>query len=103
MLWDRGEGNHYATYFREPLDGMNQKHALIQGALGDFQVANVAMEVMARTMGASVGGADVRTTDVEAFWVSTGSTRTRSQGRRCSLRQRRAAATDRQHATARRV
>jgi len=68
MLWDRGEGNGYATYFTEPLPGMNQKFALIQGALGDFQVANVAMDVMARTMGASVGGADVRTTDVEPFW-----------------------------------
>jgi hypothetical protein len=68
MLWDRGEGNGYATYFRKPLDGMSQKFALIQGALGDFQVANVAMDVMARTMGASVGGADARTTDVEAFW-----------------------------------
>ena len=68
MLWDRGEGNGYATYFREPLDGMNQKFALIQGALGDFQVTNVAMDVMARTMGASVGAADVRSNDVEPFW-----------------------------------
>jgi hypothetical protein len=68
MLWDRGEGNGYASYFREPLSGMNQKSALIQGALGDFQVANLAMDVMARTMGASVGGADVRSTDAEPFW-----------------------------------
>ncbi|MEP1122921.1 MAG: hypothetical protein ABJH68_03405 [Ilumatobacter sp.] len=68
MLWDRGEGSGYAAYFREPLDGMNQKFALIQGALGDFQVANVAMDVMARTMGASVGAPDVRSTDVEPFW-----------------------------------
>lgn len=68
MLWDRGEGNGYAAYFREPLDGMNRKFALIQGALGDFQVANVAMDVMARTMDASVGAPGVRSTDVEPFW-----------------------------------
>ncbi|MGA9277166.1 hypothetical protein [Ilumatobacter sp.] len=68
MLWDRGEGNGYANHFREPLPGLNQKYGLIQGALGDFQVANVAMDVMARSMGASVGAADVRSTDVEPFW-----------------------------------
>ncbi|MFK7917553.1 MAG: hypothetical protein AB8G14_05715 [Ilumatobacter sp.] len=68
MLWDRGEGNGYVNHYREPLPGLNQKYGLIQGALGDFQVANVAMDVMARSMGASVGGADVRSTDVEPFW-----------------------------------
>jgi hypothetical protein len=71
MLWDRGEGNGYAAHFGDdPLPGVSEKSALIQGALGDFQVANVAMDVMARTMGASVGdGADeVRSTDVEPFW-----------------------------------
>ncbi len=68
MLWDRGEGNGYVNHFREPLPGLDQKYALIQGALGDFQVANVAMDVMARSMGASVGAADVRSTDVEPFW-----------------------------------
>lgn len=68
MLWDRGEGNGYVNHYRQPLLGMNQKYGLIQGALGDFQVANVAMDVMARSMGASVGGADVRSTDVEPFW-----------------------------------
>ena len=70
MLWDRGEGNGYVSHFREPLPGLDQKVALIQGALGDFQVANVAMDVMARSMGASVGAdaAAVRSTDVEPFW-----------------------------------
>ena len=68
MLWDRGEGNGYVNHFREPLPGLDQKSALIQGALGDFQVANVAMDVMARSMGASVGAADVRSNDVEPFW-----------------------------------
>ena len=68
MLWDRGEGNGYVNHFREPLPGLAPKFALLQGALGDFQVANVAMDVMARSMGASVGAADVRSTDVEPFW-----------------------------------
>ena len=70
MLWDRGEGNGYVNHFREPLPGLDQKYGLIQGALGDFQVANVAMDVMARSMGASVGAgaAEVRSTDVEPFW-----------------------------------
>jgi hypothetical protein len=71
MLWDRGEGNGYAAHFgNDPLPGVEPKTALIQGALGDFQVANVAMDVMARTMGASVGAdaAGVRSNDVEPFW-----------------------------------
>ncbi|MEQ8839543.1 MAG: hypothetical protein RIB98_01070 [Acidimicrobiales bacterium] len=71
MLWDRSEGNGYATYFEEPLRGQNEKRALLHGALGDHQVANVAMDVMARTMGASVvwpAVAPGRSTDVEPFW-----------------------------------
>jgi len=70
MLWDRGEGNGYVNHFREPLPGLDRKSGLIQGALGDFQVANVAMDVMARSMGASVGSgaAEVRSTDVDPFW-----------------------------------
>jgi hypothetical protein len=68
MLWDRGEGNGYVNHFRDPLPGLDRRHALIQGALGDFQVANVAMDVMARSMGASVGAADVRSNDVTPFW-----------------------------------
>lgn len=72
MLWDRSEGNGYATYFDEPLRGSDDKLALLHGALGDHQVANVAMDVMARTMGASVVWPAVgpgRSTDVEPFWA----------------------------------
>ena len=71
MLWDRGEGNGYVAHFREPLPGLDQKYGLIQGALGDFQVANVAMDVMARSMGAAIGDgwARARNTDVEPFWA----------------------------------
>jgi len=71
MLWDRGEGNGYANHYTDPLDGLNEKFALIHGALGDFQVANVAMDVMARSVGASVvwpAVGDGRSSDVEPFW-----------------------------------
>ncbi len=71
MLWDRGEGNGYANHFTDPLPGVGEKFALIQGALGDHQVANAAMEVMARSMGASVvwpAVAEGRSTHVEPFW-----------------------------------
>ncbi|MEZ5166565.1 MAG: hypothetical protein R2695_08730 [Acidimicrobiales bacterium] len=71
MLWDRSEGNGYAAYFDQALPGLNDKQALLHGALGDHQVANVAMDVMTRTMGASVvwpAVADGRSTDVEPFW-----------------------------------
>ena len=72
MLWDRGEGNGYAAYFTEPLPGLADKLALIHTALGDHQVANVATDVMARTMGASMVWPAVdpgRSTDVDPFWA----------------------------------
>ncbi|NNE73197.1 MAG: hypothetical protein HKN26_06000 [Acidimicrobiales bacterium] len=71
MLWDRGEGNGYVAYFNDPLPGMNQKTALLHLALGDHQVANVAADVMARSLDAAVvwpAVAPGRSTDVEPFW-----------------------------------
>jgi hypothetical protein len=71
LLWDRAEGNGWAHYFAEPLPGMNTKTALLHVARGDQQVANVAADVMARTMGASIhwpAVADGRSTDVDPFW-----------------------------------
>ncbi len=71
MLWDRGEGNGYVNHYTDPLEGLAEKSGLIHGALGDFQVANVAMDVMARSMGASVVWPAVgegRSSDVEPFW-----------------------------------
>ncbi|MDG2028306.1 MAG: hypothetical protein P8J50_14455 [Acidimicrobiales bacterium] len=72
MLWDRGEGNGYVNHYTQPLAGLDEKRGLLHGALGDHQVANVAMDVMARSMGAAVVwpavGVD-RTTDVEPFWA----------------------------------
>ena len=71
MLWDRGEGNGYVNHYTDPLEGLDEKSGLIHGALGDFQVANVAMDVMARSMGASAvwpAFGDGRSADVEPFW-----------------------------------
>lgn len=71
MLWDRSEGNGYVNHYTDPLEGLDEKRGLIHGALGDHQVANVAMDVMARSMGASVvwpAVGDGRSTDVEPFW-----------------------------------
>jgi hypothetical protein len=71
MLWDRSEANGYAAYHDQPLPGLGEKRGLLHAALGDHQVANVATEVMARTMGASVVWPAVgpgRSTDVEPFW-----------------------------------
>jgi hypothetical protein len=71
MLWDRGEGNGYVNHYTDPLEGLNEKFGLIHGALGDFQVANVAMDVMARSMGAAAvwpAFGERRSVDVEPFW-----------------------------------
>lgn len=74
MLWDRGEGNGYVHLFADPLPGMNDKQGLLQVALGDHQVANIAAEVMARTMEAGAvwpAFAEDRTPDVEPFFDIT--------------------------------
>jgi VCBS repeat-containing protein len=62
LLWDRGEGNGYAHHMTtDPLDsdedyssGTPPHTVLLHPAFGDHQVANVAAEVEARTIGASV-------------------------------------------------
>jgi hypothetical protein len=55
MLWDRGEANGYAQHLtRHPLPGTPTKTVLMHVAFGDHQVANVASEVEARTIGAAV-------------------------------------------------
>lgn len=55
MLWDRSEPNGYARYImNEPLPGTPSHHVLLHLAFGDHQVANVATEVEARTIGASI-------------------------------------------------
>jgi hypothetical protein len=55
LLWDRGEANGYAhNMTTDPLENTPPHEVLLQAALGDHQVANVAAEVEARTVGASV-------------------------------------------------
>jgi hypothetical protein len=55
LLWDRGESNGYAhNMTTDPLPNTNPHEILLQAGLGDHQVANVAAEVEARTIGASV-------------------------------------------------
>ncbi|MEZ5154908.1 MAG: hypothetical protein R2718_02235 [Solirubrobacterales bacterium] len=55
LLWDRGEANGYAhNMTTDPLADTPPHEVLLQAALGDHQVANVAAEVEARTVGASV-------------------------------------------------
>jgi len=53
MLWDRGEPNGYANHMTSnPLPNTPAHKVLIEMAYGDHQVANVATEVQARTIGA---------------------------------------------------
>ena len=53
MLWDRGEANGYAHHMTDdPLAGTPAHQILMHVAFGDHQVANVAAEVEARTIGA---------------------------------------------------
>ena len=53
MLWDRSENQGYADAMTDqPLPGTPRHQVLIHPAYGDYQVANVSAEVMARTIGA---------------------------------------------------
>lgn len=53
MLWDRGEANGYLHHLtRDPYPDTPAKTVLYFMAFGDHQVANVATEVAARTIGA---------------------------------------------------
>jgi hypothetical protein len=58
MLWDRGEADGYAAHItNNPLPGTPSHQVLMHAAFGDHQVANVAAEVMARTIGAQTNAA----------------------------------------------
>jgi hypothetical protein len=55
MLWDRAEANGYAQHMTDdPYPGTPPHQVLLQAAFGDHQVANVAAEVEARTIGAKL-------------------------------------------------
>ena len=72
MLWDRGEANGYAQHLTDhPYPGTPRHTVLLHEAFGDFQVANVATEVEARTIGARVyrpALASGRSLDRQPFW-----------------------------------
>jgi len=72
MLWDRGESNGYAAHVaHDPLPGTPKHKVLIFEAFGDHQVANVATEVMARTIGVKLRTpalAPGRSPDRKPFW-----------------------------------
>jgi hypothetical protein len=72
QLWARAENDGYAAHLTaDPLPGASPKQVLIFAAFGDHQVANVATDVLARTVGAAVrepGLAPGRSPDVEPFW-----------------------------------
>jgi hypothetical protein len=53
-LWDRGEANGYAHHMTgDPLPNTPAHRVLMHAAMGDWQVAQVAAEAEARTIGAS--------------------------------------------------
>jgi hypothetical protein len=53
MLWDRAEADGYALHLTDdPLPETPAHQVILQAAFSDHQVANVAAEVMARTIGA---------------------------------------------------
>jgi hypothetical protein len=55
MLWDRSEPNGYAHHMTtDPLPNTPPHKVLLHEAFGDHQVANIATEIEARTIGASI-------------------------------------------------
>ncbi|WP_243726231.1 hypothetical protein [Actinomadura rubrisoli] len=72
MLWDRGEANGYAWHMtRDPLPGTPRHQVLMHVAFGDHQVAPVAAEVEARTIGARIHAPAVtpgRSPDKVPYW-----------------------------------
>jgi hypothetical protein len=54
MLWDRSEADGYAQFMTDdPLPGTPAHQVLLEEAFGDHQVANIATETEARTIGAA--------------------------------------------------
>jgi hypothetical protein len=72
MLWDRGEANAYLQHLgSNPYPGTPDHEVLYLAAFGDHQVANVATEYAARSIGAKVrepGLRPGRSTAVKDFW-----------------------------------
>lgn len=72
QLWDRGEADGYAWHMTtDPLPNTPSHTVLMHPAFGDHQVANVAAEVEARTIGARVRPTPLdpgRSPDVTPFY-----------------------------------
>jgi hypothetical protein len=72
MLWDRGEANGYAAHMTDdPLPNTPAHRVLMHVAFGDHQVAPVAAEVEARTVGARIHAPAVtpgRSPDKVPYW-----------------------------------
>jgi len=72
MLWDRAEADGYAQHMTDhPYPGTPAHVVLLHAAFGDHQVANVAAEVEARTIGAELRTpalAPGRSTDTRPFF-----------------------------------
>ena len=72
QLWDRSDPNGYAQHMTsEPYPDTPAHTVLLQSAVGDHQVANVAADVEARTIGAKLRSTPVapgRSNDVTPFY-----------------------------------
>jgi hypothetical protein len=72
QLWDRGENTAYAQHLTSsPYPGTTAKTVMMLEAFGDHQVANVATEKLARTLGIGRRAptlAPGRSTDVQPFF-----------------------------------
>jgi hypothetical protein len=72
MLWDRAESDGYALHMTtDPLPGTPPHRVLLHVAFGDAQVANIASDVEARTIGASLRAPALgpgRSLDVVPYW-----------------------------------
>jgi hypothetical protein len=71
MLWDRGEADGYAEQMTRGLPRTPPHQVLLEEAFGDHQVANVATETEARTIGARLHVPALtagRSNQTEPFW-----------------------------------
>jgi hypothetical protein len=71
MLWDRAEADGYAEQMTGGLPGTPAHQVLLEEAFGDHQVANVATETEARTIGARLHEPALsagRSPETQLFW-----------------------------------
>lgn len=72
LLWDRGENGGYAQHLTSnPYQGIESKDVLLVEAFGDHQVANIATELLARTINTKVHSPSLmagRSSSLTPFW-----------------------------------